>query len=71
MISFGIDNPQAVNGYRGTPLASAKSRKRFAIARASNGIPSPHSTVGAKAGSEHHEDLLMGRRKVVNGRSFW
>ncbi len=22
-------------------------------------------------GSEHHENLLMGRRKVVNGLSFW
>ena len=23
------------------------------------------------SGSEHHEDLLMGRHKVVNGGSFW
>jgi hypothetical protein len=30
-----------------------------------------HFGKSPEPGSEHHEDLLMDRRKVVNGLSFW
>ena len=53
-----IDRRRAEPGRNGKTVQGATARKEV-------------TTLGAASGSEHHEDTLMGRRKVVDESDFW